>query len=407
MKFLVIVQDLRISGTSQGILERSFLYKLRKSYPNSVIDVYYLKAHVSDDSLNILPVDSIIEVAINLKIPRIITWVNKIYWRMFHKSLNENYKQKVYAKSISKILFETYDYIFIRSSGVECETILGSHNLPILRKAFITFNEPYPYFWCSGNKIDLSKLDFYRLKKMLAVVEQSKGCIATEFLARDMQFLYGTRKKFYALPHQFCEEAFEFKDFQNHFVKRMEIAISYHGALQFGRDLDTLLEIYVELLNENVLFKHKTEFFVRLKSSEYSRLKTKFKDVENIQILNAVNFSTSFKEQKCVADINISLENGPLYCSVLLGKAPLLDYLQKPFFSLSPTVSEMRTHIVNSKFLAGYNDRIEIKEKFASLIEEVLNGNKMNDRAFGNYFSDENFKKHLDAILKDEYDRNV
>ena len=45
MKFLVIEQDLRVSGTSQGIISRSFLAKLRLAYPQSIIDVVYLKQY--------------------------------------------------------------------------------------------------------------------------------------------------------------------------------------------------------------------------------------------------------------------------------------------------------------------------------------------------------------------------
>ena len=79
MKFLVIEQDLRVSGTSQGIISRSFLAKLRIAYPESIIDVVYLKHHPSDDQLNLLPVDSIETHVLNLKIPLITKWVNKIY----------------------------------------------------------------------------------------------------------------------------------------------------------------------------------------------------------------------------------------------------------------------------------------------------------------------------------------
>ncbi len=45
IKFLVIEQDLRVSGTSQGIISRSFLGKLRKAYPDAIIDVVYLKQY--------------------------------------------------------------------------------------------------------------------------------------------------------------------------------------------------------------------------------------------------------------------------------------------------------------------------------------------------------------------------
>ena len=69
IKFLVIEQDLRVSGTSQGIISRSFLSKLRKAYPEAVIDVVYLKQAPSNDQLELLPVNSIEEHVLNLKIP--------------------------------------------------------------------------------------------------------------------------------------------------------------------------------------------------------------------------------------------------------------------------------------------------------------------------------------------------
>ena len=56
MKFLIITQDLRVSGTSEGIVSRSFLAKLKKVYPESKIDVLYLCTHSSDDNLEILPI---------------------------------------------------------------------------------------------------------------------------------------------------------------------------------------------------------------------------------------------------------------------------------------------------------------------------------------------------------------
>ena len=68
MKFLVIAQDLRISGTSEGIVSRSFLSKLRKIYPNAIIEVVYLKQNESDDQLHLLPVNSIKTHILNLKV---------------------------------------------------------------------------------------------------------------------------------------------------------------------------------------------------------------------------------------------------------------------------------------------------------------------------------------------------
>ncbi|MFL9831961.1 hypothetical protein ABS764_14005 [Flavobacterium sp. ST-87] len=400
MRFLIITQDLRVSGTSQGIIERSFLAKLRKSYPKSVIDVEYIIHTDTEDDLHLLPVDHIQKDIVNIKIPFSTIFFNRFYWRLFHVSLKELYIQKQYAKIISVIDYRDYDYIFIRSAGIDCESILAAHNLPILKKAYITFNEPYPYFWCAGNYEGLSKLHLYRLKKMLSVVEQAKGCIATKFLARDMQFLYGTRKSFFNLPHQFVDSVFEIKKTKSSFFKSKKVSISYHGAIQFGRNLDDLLDVYCELVKENNSIKENTEFFVRLKSSEYNRLKAKYLETDNIYILEGVDFSTSYYEQSIISDINISLENGPIYCSVLLGKAPLLDFVRKRILSLSPLSSEMREIIKNDKYVATYGNNEEIKNKLKVLIEEVLKDEIYDGEVFNNYFSDANFKKQLDEILQ-------
>ena len=88
IKFLVIEQDLRVSGTSQGVISRSFLAKLRMAYPNAIIDVLYLKHHESEDCLDLLPIDSIVTHVLNLKIPFFTKWYNKLYWRLFNISLN-------------------------------------------------------------------------------------------------------------------------------------------------------------------------------------------------------------------------------------------------------------------------------------------------------------------------------
>ena len=76
MKFLIIEQDLRVSGTSQGIISRSFLAKLRLAYPKSIIDVVYLKHSISDDQLHLLPVDTIETYVLNLKIPFFTKFIN-------------------------------------------------------------------------------------------------------------------------------------------------------------------------------------------------------------------------------------------------------------------------------------------------------------------------------------------
>lgn len=402
MNFLIIEQDLRVSGTSQGIISRSFLAKLRKVYPKAKIKVVYISQTDTDDQLHLLPVDKIEKHIINVKIPFLTIFLNRFYWRLFNVSLNEHYVQRQYAKIIEGIDYADYEHIFIRSAGINCEMILATNKLSILKKAYITFNEPYPYFWCAGNREALTKLHLFRLKNMLSIVEQSKGCIATKFLARDMQFLYGTRKPFFDLPHQFVDSVFETTKLDNPFVKSKKVTISYHGAIQFGRDLDKLLDVYCELIEENNFIRENSEFIVRLKSSEYNRLKTKYLNTDNIYILEAVDFSTSYYEQSIVSDINISLENGPIYCSVLLGKAPLLDYVGKRILSMSPLRSEMREIIKYDKYIATYNNEEEIKNKLKVLIEEVFEDEIFEDEIFGEYFSDANFKKQFDEILNSQ-----
>lgn len=399
MKFLVIEQDLRVSGTSQGIISRSFLAKLRIAYPESIIDVVYLKQYASEDQLDLLPVDSIKEHILDLRIPFFTKWLNKIYWRLFKLSLKERYIHKVYGSYIGKIDYSKYDHIFIRSAGLNCETILGSKDLPILKNAIINFNEPYPMFWCAGAIIKLNNLDLFRMKQMQKVVEQAKGCMGTHYLARDMQFLYGSRKQFFTLPHQYVESVFSLNDKSEVFQKSKKVTITYHGAIQFGRNIDILLDCYKELIEDNILYKDNTEFILRLKSSEVNRLRKKYIAIENIRLLEGVNFSNAAYEQKYLSDINILLENGPIYCSILLGKAPLLAAIEKPVFSLSPSSSEMRNIVKDERFIANYNNKEEIKNKLENLIFGSLNDVKYSN-PFGDYFSDERFKKFVDEVIK-------
>lgn len=398
MKFLIIEQDLRISGTSQGIISRSFLAKLRITYPQATIDVVYLKHLPSNDYLHLLPIDSIETHVLNLKIPFLTRWLNKVYWRLFHLSLNEQYIHKVYGSYIKKVDYQKYDHIFIRSTGLNCETILGSKDLPILKKAIINFNEPYPIFWCAGTTTSLSNLELFKVKKMQKVVEQAKTCIGTHFLAIDMQFLYGSRKQFYTLPHQYVENVFDLNDKSQVIQKLKKVTITYHGAIQFGRNIDILLDCYKELTESNIKYKENTEFILRLKSAEIYRLRKKYVNIENIRLLESVNFSNAAFEQKYLSDINILLENGPIYCSILLGKAPLLASIEKPVFSLSPIRSEMRNIIKDQRFIANYNDKEEIKNKLENLIVGSLKNEKF-ENPFGDYFSDENFKRSLEKIL--------
>lgn len=401
MKFLVIVQDLRVSGTSEGIVSRSFLSKLRKVYPNSIIDVVYFKSHPSDDQLHLLPVDSIESHVLNLKIPFLTKFINKFYWRLFGVSLAIEHINKVYGSYIGKIDYQGYDHIFVRSAGLAHETILGCKNLPILKKAIVNFHDPYPIFWYSGTTKELTNLELFQMKSMQEVVSQAKTCMSSaNAMAKDMQFLYGSRKKFYSLPHQYCESVFDLSDTEKALKKGKAITIAYHGAIQFGRNIENLLDAYEALVHSNPIYSEKTEFILRLKGIDLKKLAERYAKTPNIIILDTLNFSNSCYEQTHVADINIILENGPLYCNILVGKAPFLASFNKPVLSISPQVSELRTIIKDEKDIATMDDKKEIQDKLEQLILSRIKSDEP-VYPFGDYFSNANFKLRLTEILQD------
>ena len=399
MKFLVIVQDLRISGTSEGIVSRSFLSKLRTSYPKSIIDVFYLKNNHNDDQLHLLPVDSIETYILNLKTPFFTRLINRFYWRIFHVSLILNHICKVYRSYISKIDYQKYDHIFIRSAGLAHESILGAKDLPILKSAIVTFHDPYPVFWYVGSKSELTYLEMFKMKEMMSVVSQAKKCMTSAHtMSRDMEYLYGTRKKFYTLPHQYAKDVFDLSEVSNVYQKNKKTTICYHGAIQFGRNIEILLDAYQELIKNNTIYKENTEFVLRLKGIDLEKLAAKYFETENIVILNTLNFSNSAYEQLHIADINIILENGPIYCNILVGKAPFLASLNKPILVISPARSEIRELIKDTQFIADCNDKEEIKLKLDNLIFQRLKTTAP-VYPFGDYFSDEKFKSSLEELF--------
>jgi hypothetical protein len=400
MKFLIVAQDLRVSGTSEGIVSRSFLAKLRLAYPQSIIDIVYLKQNPSDDLLHLLPVDSIETHILNLKIPFFTKWFNKFYWRLFHISLARNHIDQVYGNCIAKIDYQKYDHIFIRSSGLDYEIILGAKNLPILKKAIINFHDPYPIFWNAGSEKKLSGLELFKLKKMFKVVSQAKACMSPSgLLSNDIGYLYGSRKKVYVLPHQYSETVFDFSKAKTGKLEdNKKIMISYHGAIQFGRNIDILLDAYKELVESNILYKQNTEFVLRLRGFDNERLTKKYSDIDTIVISDNLDFPSSSKEQIDKASILIILENGSVYSNILVGKAPFLASIRKPILSISPETSEMRQIITDDKYIASCTDKEEIKQKLENLIVDRMNSNE-EVYPFGDYFSDQNFKKMLDKIL--------
>lgn len=408
MKFLVIVQDLRISGTSEGIVSRSFIGKLRECFQDATIDVHYLKNNATDHQTNILPVNLISEYVINRKIPFIIKWINKIYWRVFHQSLKEKHVRQKYRKVIRNIAYESYDYVFIRSSGLEYESIMACKDLPILKKAIINFHDPYPIFYDTSSIQNLTKLDVFNYRLMWQIVQQVKACVTpSQLLSKDLQFLYGSNKKFYTLPHQYCSMAFDLSDASLVRKKQKNISISYHGGLQFGRNLDILLDAFVELTEEDKYIKDNVELVFRLKSDENKRLIEKYKTIDTIFILDGLTFSNSANEQMYEADIVILLESFLNYSNILLGKAPFVASLNKPVLALLPEICELRNIIKNEKYIARSNDKNDIKNKLREIIHNFKKDEIID--VFGQYFSDENFKEMLGNLIlsKDKIEYNL
>jgi hypothetical protein len=401
MKFLIIEQDLRVSGTSQGVISRSFLAKLRNVYPTSVIDVEYIKNSESNDQLEKLPVNNIAIHTVDVKLPRLINLINKIYWRIFSVSLNEKLILNRYEEIISKIEYHKYDHIFIRSAGIDHEVILACKKLPLLKHAIVNFHDPYPHSWYVGTKYKPNRLDAMRLLSMISVVDKAKICTSTATcMSHDLQYLYASKKEILTLPHQFDPTVFDLSDHSQVEKKGKNISISYHGALMLGRDIESLLCAYTELIDEDNILKQQTEFILRVKSSSIEGLKKKYES-SNVIFKNTTNFSNSSYEQIHESDIVIVLENGPLYSNTLMGKVPFLAYYNKPILCVSPPRSELRSIINSTDYVATINNKNEIKTKLKQLITKCMNNDKL-EPIFGDYFSDQKFKQQLDFILDND-----
>jgi hypothetical protein len=396
MRFLIITQDLHISGTSQGIIERSFLSKLRKVYPEAIIDVLYLSTSDQEDNLEILPVNSIVKKVISRKIPFHIKWINRVSRRFFNYLFSDNYIHNQFANYIKKIDHTLYDHIMVRSAGLDHETLLAMHNLPILKHTIVNFHDPYPYPWYKGDasKIDANQLK--RLHKIIEIVAEAKACCASAYyMSKDLQYLFASNKYFYTLPHQFSFEVFDFSDKSKMRKKERKIQISYHGALMFGRNVFTIVEAFKQLMDEHEWIKKDVEFILRVKGDGVKKLKEVTKKIENILVLDTLNFSNSSNEQIHESDINIILENGPYYCNILGGKAPFLFSLDKKIFISCPERSELKRYLPNYPFICNMNDLEDSKLK----LYQLLTSENTHNSDVKELFSDESFKKSLDMIL--------
>lgn len=402
MKILIIAQDLKISGTSEGVVSRSFLGKLRRTYPAANITVLYLKNVESEDQLDLLPVDFIEEIRVKRSPPKYIKILNRIYWRIYNASLNDQYLVRQYRHHIKKLKWSEFDHVFIRSAGNNYETILACKNLPLLQKAIINFHDPYPSFWDPGSSQTLSQLDLRRLKEMREVVQQAKGCMTpSQYLSEDMEYLYRSEKRFHTLPHQFDPKLFDLNPTGKKSEKKKKVVISYQGAVQLGRNLNILLDSYLALLEKEKSYRETSQFLLRITGPYSAGIINKYQHHPNLAFLEQVSFPESLHEMEYRTDILIILENCSGRSNNLPGKVPVIAALEKPFLCLSPAKSEMRRLIMEPAFVAGCDDKEEIMQKLEDLMVLVSHGKEFIEDPFRGYFKEENFRKRLKEILED------
>jgi hypothetical protein len=217
-------------------------------------------------------------------------------------------------------------------------------------------------------------------------------------MSKDLQYLYASDKYFYTLPHQFNFAGFDLSDTNNVRKKNKKIQISYHGALMFGRNVFTIVEAFIQLMNEHDWIKQDVEFVLRVKGDGVNKLKEKTKAFDNILVLDTLNFSNSSNEQIHESDINIILENGPYYSNILGGKVPFLFALDKKVFISSPERSELRRYLGNYPFLCNMNNFDDTKLK----LYDVLTSESIHNSVAKELFSDESFKNSMELILHNQ-----
>jgi hypothetical protein len=324
---------------------------------------------------------------------------NAIYRRVFSKSLYKSFVINQYRNPISNINSDKYNLVFVRSSGLEYETVLALKGLPILGKAIINFHDPYPLFFDTSGSDVLTKKHLLEFKEMYEIVQKANRCTTpSNLLSKDLQLIYGSQKKFYTLPHQYDKSVFDLSTTSQVRKKQKSISISYHGGLQFGRNIDILIDAYVDLIKTDSCMLEQSEMVLRLKSSENERLREKYKAFDTVHILDGLDFSNSANEQMDETDIVLLIESSFDYSNILLGKAPFVASLSKPVLALLPEVCELLSIIKNEGSIAKSNNKEDIKFKLKALIVNTLE-TKAPVFSFGDYFGDEDFKKNLEKVL--------
>ncbi|MDA9127597.1 hypothetical protein N9J65_01930 [Flavobacteriaceae bacterium] len=400
-RILVITEDLRISGTSEGIVSRSFIARLRNFFPDGIIHIIYIKCFESNDRLDLLPIDNCEEFEINLKPSVFIKWCNRLTRFFLSFSVYEKNLIEQIRKIYKNIKPQNYHHIFFRSTGLEFRSIIALENSKLLPHSIINFHDPFPKAWYRKSDYGFRKSDEKTLRSIIKIVERAKACITpSQVLSQNLAFLYQSNRTFHTIPHQFVPEVFNLPLPNILFSKKRpdKITLSYHGAHMFGRNIDFMLECFDELCAENYEINNTAIMRIRVKGQENSKLRKKYAHNNNIFILDSVDFFTSFSEQMTESDINILMENGPFYSNVLLGKTPIIDYFKKPILIFSPDSSEFRAICGNYTFLCSMNNKVEIKQTINSIVMAVKSGDEISS-PFYDLFTQDYFNRSLSKVL--------
>jgi hypothetical protein len=388
-----------VSGTSEGIVSRSFIERLRELFPKAYIQVAYTRTHISEDHLSLLPIDLLEVFNIPLKPSAPVKWMNRITRIIFGFYFYEWFISQKFRKALRKINCDDFDYIFVRSAGLKYELIRALRGTQLLSKSIINIHDPFPLFWYPDSGKALKNTDIFEFKQMREVLLTSAKIICpSKKLSKDLRLLYVLDKKIYILPHQFSKSVFpKLTNIEKAFNKKKRFTICYHGSIQFGRDLRILLDAYMCLIENSHELKNLTEMVLRLKSNEVFALQSEYNS-ENVRVLEGVEFATALYEQEEIADINILLDNGRVYSNVLVGKAPVLASTGNAVLVLTPLDSELRDIISDNSFVANSGDKIDIQRKLLHLINATIES-QMNQDIFQGYFSTDEFNKSISSVI--------
>ncbi|SFT40256.1 hypothetical protein SAMN04489724_0602 [Algoriphagus locisalis] len=400
MRLLVVAEDLRVSGTSEGQVSRSFVYRLALHPDVEKVDLLYLKKESSDHEIDMLPLNQVWEHDILFSKNKISKFVEKLGHKIFGKSLEDKVKLSKMEKILSNVRFENYDFIAVRSSGQSFLSLRAFKKFDYLKdKIVLFFHDPYPVFWDPGYSGPFSKRSENEFKDMKSLIDLGFKCVTpSNLLSKDLRFLYKSNRNFFTLPHQFAPEVFSVFNGPKLKKESGKITFMYHGAIQLGRKIDYFLDACKDLMVESPDFKDQVKLILRIKGNDVERIKTKYKDMEILQILPQVPSQVAFWEAKEIADINLILEPSGNYSNILVGKAPLLDYVNRGVLVLGPEESELRNLLVDQSSFALAGSLIDIKRAVLSSIQKIRDNNTMYP-VFGEYFSVENFNNLASKIF--------